>query len=76
MKCNVGNTEKIIRVVIGLITAYLGFAVNPWFYVIAAIALLTAAVGFCPVTNLLGINTCKTKEQTGADENNHEQDKK
>ncbi len=62
MKCNVGNTDKIIRVVVGLIAAYLGFAVNPWFYVVTVITLVTVVVGFCPVSKLLGTNTCKTKE--------------
>ena len=62
MKCNVGKTEKIVRVIIGLILLLVGYFYNLWFSLIGIVLLMTAVVGFCPLTHLLGINTCKTEE--------------
>lgn len=59
MTKNVGNTDKIIRVVIAVIALYLGYAVSGWFYLITAIGLITAAIGFCPLYVLLKVNTAK-----------------
>ncbi len=60
MLCNVGKTEKMIRVFVALVTAGLGYTVSPWFYIVTAIMLVTSALGYCPITHLLRINTCKT----------------
>lgn len=68
MKCNVGTTEKVIRLVIGVIAIALGVYVNPLFYIITAIAFITALVGYCPVSHMLGVNTCKAKVEEGNDE--------
>ncbi len=62
--CNVGGTDKGSRVIIGTALAayaWLGSAsptLKASFGVIAAIALGTAVVGFCPLNRLLRINTC------------------
>lgn len=61
MKQNVGKTDKIIRVVVGLIAAYLGLKISAWFYLVAVIALATAATGFCGLYPLIGISTVKDK---------------
>ena len=60
---NVGTTDKIIRIVVGLILVYLGYIISPWIYVLAIIVLLTAAMGYCCLYSLLGINTCPMKKQ-------------
>jgi hypothetical protein len=62
MKKNVGKTDKIIRYVLTVVFAYLGYSVSPWFYLAAAIALITAITGLCGLYKLFGINTCKIKE--------------
>lgn len=67
LTCNVGGADKAIRFVLGL--ALLAVAVfaqieTHWRVLAAAlalIALLTAALGFCPMNSLLGINTCKRR---------------
>ena len=68
MKANVGNTDKLIRLVLALIglllvifkvvSGTLGIIV----LVIAAILVITALVNFCPLYALLGIKTCKKTE--------------
>lgn len=64
LTCNVGGTDKTIRIIIGITLAayaWLGSA-NPTLKVvlgvIAVIALITALAGFCPLNRLLRINTC------------------
>ncbi len=67
MECNVGKTEKIVRLILGLVFVWLGYAGSPWWYLVAIILILTASIGFCPLSKLLGINTCKQKETKGED---------
>ena len=65
MKCNVGGIDRTGRIVIGIVLLVVGLAANidmTWkivALVIAAIALVTAAVRFCPANAILGINTCE-----------------
>jgi hypothetical protein len=67
MTCNVGGVERPIRIVVGIALLGIGaFAGLPPVgtgiaLVVGTIALVTGAIGFCPVWTLLGINTCPTK---------------
>lgn len=56
---NEGKIDRIIRVIIGVVFIVLGYMYSPWLYIIAAIALVTAATGFCCAYKLFGINTKK-----------------
>jgi len=64
MKCNVGGIDRTGRIVLGvalLIVGLLAPIEMTWrivALVIAAIALVTAAVRFCPANAILGINSC------------------
>jgi hypothetical protein len=68
MKKNMGTADKLIRLIVaavltflfynGTITGTLGIVV----VVIAAVFALTSLVSFCPLYNLLGINTCPVKK--------------
>ena len=64
MACNVGGIERPIRIVLGVVLIGIGaFADLPPIgmgitLAIGAIALVTGAIGFCPVWSLFGINTC------------------
>lgn len=63
MKCNVGRTERIIRIVAALVCAALGAGVWKGFYVAGAVLLFTAVIAWCPVTAALGISTCKEADR-------------
>ncbi len=69
MKCNVGGTDRTIRIVIGILLAVVGlFAQIEMIWrvvalVIAAIALITAFVRYCPINAMLNIDTSKQEEQ-------------
>ncbi len=64
MKANVGTADRIIRAVAGaalLAFGLLGGLASPWNYVaigVGAVFLLTAAIRFCPLYPILGMNTC------------------
>ena len=59
MKCNVGMIDRIIRFVVAIIFAVIGFTVNAWWFIVTAIALVTGILGWCGLYKILGINTCK-----------------
>lgn len=66
MECNVGGVERGARIIIGIVAIGLaGAGVLPTGpatiagYVVGAIGLVTGILAWCPVTSLLGIDTCK-----------------
>ncbi len=69
MKCNVGGIDRTGRIVLGVVLLVVGLAAPiemTWrivALVIAAIALVTATVRFCPANALLGLNSCKDEEK-------------
>jgi DUF2892 family protein len=68
---NVGPIDRIARVVLGVglaVVALGGSVVAPFSYVVwivAAIALVTGAIGFCPLYFLLGISTADNRLTLG-----------
>lgn len=66
MKANVGVVDQIIRIVIGLaLLSLLLFIESNWKYLglIGIVPIFTAFIKFCPLYTLLGINTCKVKNE-------------
>ncbi len=62
MQNNVGNTDKLLRIVAGVILLGLGAAgVIGWWGLIGLVPLITGLLNWCPAYRLLGINTCKVK---------------
>ncbi len=64
VKCNVGNTDRIVRFVVGillLLWAFLGSSGSAaWIAgIIGAILVVTAGIRFCPLYVLFGLSTCK-----------------
>jgi hypothetical protein len=62
MKCNVGKTDRIIRIVVGIVIIAVGFYFKSWWGAIGLIPILTAVIRFCPAYVPLKINTDKTTE--------------
>jgi len=63
MKANVGGIDRILRLVLGLalIGLTLGGVIGAWGW-LGLVLVGTAAVGFCPLYPLLGLNTCPMKK--------------
>jgi hypothetical protein len=62
MKTNIGTTDRILRLVIGLVLVVL--AANGtigWWGWLGLVAVVTALVRFCPLYAVLGIRTCPLK---------------
>ncbi len=70
MKCNVGKTDKAIRWVIAVLGLVLGFAYNPWFYLLTVLGVVTASMSFCPLYKLLGISTCDVNHDHKSESHN------
>lgn len=62
MTRNVGNIDRIVRIVVGLGLISLAFwgPKTMWGW-IGVVPLFTAIVGWCPPYAMLGINTCGRK---------------
>lgn len=59
MKANIGNIDRVLRIVIGLVL--IGLAATGtvgWWGWIGVVPLLTGIFRFCPAYTLLGMNTC------------------
>ena len=69
MKCNVGGMDMAARLIGGVILLVLGFAIpmsTMWqtvVFVVAAIALVTGIVRYCPANALLGFSSCAKQSQ-------------
>jgi len=63
MSRNESNLDRMIRVAVAVVAIVAGVAVGSSsllgivLFVVAAVMLVTAAVGFCPLYRLLGIRT-------------------
>ena len=68
MKKNMGNTDRIVRVLIAIIIAGLFFSgtltglVGTILLVLAGVFVATSVFSFCPLYTIFGLSTCPTKE--------------
>lgn len=63
MKCNVGRTEQIVRVVIGVVIVLFGLYYKSWWGIIGLVPIVTGAIRYCPASDVLGISTCDAKNK-------------
>ena len=68
MKKNMGNADRIIRVLLAAVFAYLYFSGTVTgipgivLVVLGGVFVLTSLVSFCPLYTLFGLNTCSAKK--------------
>ena len=71
MKKNMGNTDKLIRLLFALLIAVLYFTnvitgtLAIILGIVAVVMVLTSLVSFCGLYTVLGINTCKRQDVDG-----------
>jgi hypothetical protein len=71
MTKNMGNADRLIRILAAIVIAILYFTgtvtgtISIVLLIVGGIFLLTSVVGLCPLYSLLGINTCPKKHITG-----------
>ncbi len=59
MTKNMGTTDRVIRVILGVGLLAWGYSAQNWLGAIGLVPLLTAALGWCPVYLPFGIKTTK-----------------
>ena len=67
MTTNIGNTDRLIRILLGIVLIVLGVmhvvigfpAIAA--YVVGAIAIATGAIRYCGAYSIFGISTCQLK---------------
>lgn len=69
MKQNMGNVDRIIRILVAAVFAYLYFSgtvtgtLGLVLVILGGVFVLTSLVGFCPLYTLVGLNTCPKKKE-------------
>ena len=69
MKKNMGNTDRIIRLLLAAVVAVLYFTntitgtLGIVLLVLAGVFVLTSLISFCPLYTLVGLNTCPAKKE-------------
>ncbi|MEQ9466407.1 MAG: DUF2892 domain-containing protein [Ekhidna sp.] len=70
MKKNMGSADRVIRVILAAVLAYLyftGVLVGTFglvLVILAAVFVLTSLISFCPLYAPFGLSTCKVKEKS------------
>jgi hypothetical protein len=62
MKVNIGKSDRVIRLVLGVVIILSGIYLKSWWGIIGIVPVITALLNFCPVWSLLGISTKKKIE--------------
>jgi len=64
---NVGETDKKIRITLGVISVFLATQIAEWprwvLLIMGVSLIFTGLFQFCGLYTLFGVNTCKTKNQ-------------
>jgi hypothetical protein len=63
MKCNVGKTDRIFRIVIGIVIVLLGIYFQSWWGAVGIIPLATGLLRWCPAYVPFGLSTCERKAE-------------
>ena len=69
MKPNMGTADRVIRVLLAAVFAYLYFSgtvagtLGLVLVIFGGVFLLTSLVSFCPLYTLVGLNTCARKKE-------------
>jgi hypothetical protein len=63
MEKNIGNTDRIVRLILGLVILGSGVYYGSWLGVLGLVPLYTTISGWCPLYSLLGISTRGKKEK-------------
>lgn len=68
MKKNMGNADRIIRLLVAGVFAYLYFGgvvtgtLGLVLAILGGVFVLTSLVGFCPLYTVFGFNTCASRQ--------------
>jgi hypothetical protein len=58
---NVCGKERVIRALLGILIMLVGFYYQSWWGAIGLVPLLTAAIGYCPLSHALRFSSCPVR---------------
>jgi hypothetical protein len=58
MKCNVGGTDRIFRIILGVIIILVGIYFQSWWGIVGLIPIATGYFRWCPAYLPFGFSTC------------------
>ncbi len=64
MKCNVGTTDRVIRIILGIVILAIGYVYQSWWGLIGLIPLITGAIGWCGLYSVFHISTASKKKSS------------
>ena len=67
MKCNIGKTERLIRIVTGILLVGAGIFIGGLWALLGVAVMMTAIVSWCPARAVFGRSSCRTDESLPAD---------
>ena len=59
---NVGNTDRVLRILLGVIIIAVGIYFNSWWGAIGIIPIIVGLTARCPIFSIFGWSTCKLKD--------------
>jgi hypothetical protein len=59
MKCNVGSTDRLLRIIAGLVVLILGVVFKSWWGLLGVVFLATGLLRYCPFYPILKMDTTK-----------------
>ncbi len=59
MKKNIGITDKVIRIILGVLVGVLGIIFHTWWGLVGVVLIGTALINWCPLYLPFGISTAK-----------------
>jgi hypothetical protein len=62
MKCNVGSTDRLLRIIAGLVVAIIGVWFDSWWGLIGLVPIATGLFSWCPLYVPLKISTTKREK--------------
>lgn len=63
MKCNVGGTDRIIRIALGVIIIFAGIYFKSWWGAVGIIPIMTGTIRWCPAYIPFGFSTCESDKK-------------
>jgi len=58
MKCNVGKTDKMFRIILGVIIILAGVYSQSWWGAVGVVPIVTGFIRWCPAYLPFGFSTC------------------
>jgi len=62
MRCNVGKTDRFLRIIIGLVILVVGYIYSSWWGLLGLAILLTGWFKWCPAYLPFKVNTNKSEK--------------